>query len=297
MKILSIRGGGIKGLVAARILQRFENETGSAVRDHFDFIAGTSTGGILAIALSLGIPARDIVEMYRVKGPEIFRRRWHRQWGLTKSKYRSEDLRAALVSVFTDSTMLPEDRFCFVTSVDLHTGSSVFFKSWKDRVLAVDAAMATSSAPTYFDPVRIWGDEYFRHGRFVDGGLFANNPASFALTEVLKLHKLAPSSVPYPHLLVDLSCGEKYRDPLIESRWGALSYASHLVGLFIDSGMDAAAYQCRCTIGDSYLPVIPNLRTASASLDDASRANISALIDSADLFADLNSLIQKVTKR
>jgi patatin-like phospholipase/acyl hydrolase len=101
-KILSLDGGGLKGLFTAKFLSDLENDLELHVSDYFDLITGTSTGAIIAIALGLGVSAAEILKFYREKGPAIFDAP---TFGLLKTKYDSKPLYNALRSVFGDKTL------------------------------------------------------------------------------------------------------------------------------------------------------------------------------------------------
>jgi patatin-like phospholipase/acyl hydrolase len=77
-RILTIDGGGIKGVFPAAFLATLENELGAPIGDYFDLIAGTSTGGIIAMGLGLGLTARELHGLYRDAGRRIFKRRFPR---------------------------------------------------------------------------------------------------------------------------------------------------------------------------------------------------------------------------
>src|SRR6202521_1082813 len=100
MKILSLRGGGIRGLATAAFWSEYERDTGRSVTNSFDLFAGTSTGGILAIAFGLGIAARRVVDFYVQEGPGIFSRRLKHYFGLTDARYSTQKLNSAIFSVF-----------------------------------------------------------------------------------------------------------------------------------------------------------------------------------------------------
>lgn len=268
--ILSIRGGGIKGLIPACILADFEERNGVRCRDAFDLIVGTSTGGILALGLSRGIKATSIRDMYLEQGPSIFKRRFWSRCGLFGAKYDLNNLRRALDGVFGRDS-LGECAKVMVCATAVDTGRSAFIKSWKTpHISIVEAACATSAAPTYFDPVRIDG-----FGLLADGGIYANNPASFALTQA---RKLFCTDTHRRLSLVDLACGETAFEGRTGDRWGLVQYAGNMVDMFINSGVDAAAHQCAVDLGDDYLELVPGIGSASKHMDDASALNMLALI-------------------
>jgi patatin-like phospholipase/acyl hydrolase len=214
-RILSLDGGGIRGAFAAAFLYRLELQIGCPISDYFDLIAGTSTGGIIALALCLGEPAEKICKLYRDCGPAIFTprksvdlSRFQRlcakaaKWrfrsldeaALYRSKYTSDALRELLTAVFGTRTL--EDAKAsraLIPAVNLTTGRTIVFKTphqpkfIRDRyITAVDVALAASAAPTFFPQACIGpGSAY------ADGGLWANNPAMLAYAEAVKIHGIA----------------------------------------------------------------------------------------------------------
>src|SRR3981081_778128 len=103
-RILTIDGGGIKGVFPASFLATLEDEIGGPVADHFDFIAGTSTGGTLAVGLGPGPPANELLHFYREAGAKIFhRRRFNaRMLSLFRAKYTNAPLRQVLTEAFAE---------------------------------------------------------------------------------------------------------------------------------------------------------------------------------------------------
>jgi len=196
-RILCLDGGGIRGAYTASALQHWETISGLKTTTQFDLICGTSTGGILAIALGLGIPASEIVKFYQQHGPKIFAQeegaqKWMhtlRHW--FTSKYDQENLRSVLEEVFngnrTDPAVLDNSSSRLVIpyyneAADLprvfrtsHLGQPGAHPSPQ----AVQVALATSAAPTYFQPVSINSESA------IDGGIWANSPSIAALAEAV----------------------------------------------------------------------------------------------------------------
>lgn len=203
-RVLALDGGGIKGVLAAAFLDTVETATGKRIADHFDLVAGTSTGGIIALGLGLGLPAREIVEFYVREGPRIFdqadatgsngiAQRWSamlRKWRrrgqqLAWPKYEPEALRVALTTAFGSRT-LGESRLRLVIPAYHSDKDDLYvFKTrhhprlqvdWRER--AVDVALATAAAPTYFRA------HVMPSGApLIDGGIWVNNPAGVAAVE------------------------------------------------------------------------------------------------------------------
>ncbi|GAC1450702.1 MAG: hypothetical protein NVSMB9_35310 [Isosphaeraceae bacterium] len=202
-RILSLDGGGIMGAFAASALATFERATGRRIVEHFDLITGTSTGGIIAIALAMGATAEEIVGFYRVDGPKIFPMRggitnWiGRLRDVFRPKFSNEALRAAIQTVVGDRPLKEAKTRLVIPSYDVNTGKVYLFKTphhpWSMNhadLPAVDVALATSAAPTYFPAHTISG-----RGTFIDGGLWANCPAMVGLVEALDFLKQTPEQV------------------------------------------------------------------------------------------------------
>lgn len=183
-KILAIDGGGIKGVFAASFLAQIEAKCNVRICDYFDLIAGTSTGGIIAAALAVGIPAKDILEMYMTNGKKIFPK--NRRWMLFKGKYESKPLHDALETVFEQKCIKDCKTRLLMPAFNLESGKTRVFKTphaddllFDKELKLVDCILATTAAPLYFQPHNMEG------GTFVDGGIGANNPSLIALVEAM----------------------------------------------------------------------------------------------------------------
>ena len=187
--ILSIDGGGYRGLFAAHVLRRMEEEWQPEWRDLFGMVAGTSTGAIVAAGLACGTSATQLASLYEEYGREIFTARGLARipgFSLFASRYSHSPLRALLERTLGDM-MLGDIRIPLILpSVDIGQGCVHVFKSAYDErfvrdpgVRVADAVLASCAAPTYFDPVVISGGEY----QLADGGLWANNPALVAVVD------------------------------------------------------------------------------------------------------------------
>ena len=199
-KILAIDGGGIKGLYAATILRHFEaalrQEHGDEARivDYTDMICGTSTGGLIALALALRVPAADICRFYEEHGPSIFRGSQSplallRQT-LFGGKFSDKPLRRALEELFQDHKMGDSHCLLCIPTYDYTHGTYGVFKfdhregnlQRHNQLSMVDVALATSAAPTFFPLAQIALEN---NTQYVDGGVWANNPALVGFTEAL----------------------------------------------------------------------------------------------------------------
>lgn len=197
-KILSIDGGGIKGLFSAEILRNFEEHYSTSISNHFDLICGTSTGGLIALALSLKIPASRIVDFYKNDGKIIFphtnylsRSMAFGRQILFSSKYSQKRLAGALRQILEERKMRDANNLLCIPSYNLTQGRPKVFKSpffqngknlWyeDENKMMVDVALATSAAPTYF-PIHEIDNDYY-----ADGGVWANNPTLCGIAEAIK---------------------------------------------------------------------------------------------------------------
>lgn len=197
-RILCIDGGGILGAFPAAFLASLEDHIDEPIGSYFDLIAGTSTGGIIATGLAMGLSASEILEFYERDGPKIFAAEGSRveNWiknkarifrQLVVSKYSSDRLRDALENALGEKrigdakTRLilpawnPEAQRVYIYKTAHHPRLAVDYK-----IAAVDAVMATASAPTYFR--QHISDEDVG---LIDGGVWANNPIAVAVVEAI----------------------------------------------------------------------------------------------------------------
>jgi predicted acylesterase/phospholipase RssA len=258
-RILALDGGGLRGTFTAAVLTKWDDMIGSGganeIVKNFDLVAGTSTGAILAIGLGLGLPPKDLLKFYRTEGPKIFpKNRALRHW--LKSKYESGTLRDRLESVM-DSRKLREScvRLVIPTVRAVHgeaeaitTPHSPDRMAFRD-ISAVDAALASSAAPTYFDDAEVDGSVAVE--KYLDGGIWANNPVLPAVAEAVRHLK-----VPLDRIDV-LSVGTLGNEAdFTESlRKGKAGWAPTSADLFFAAQESAAG-----TLADTFLGLARHLR-------------------------------------
>lgn len=305
MNVLSIDGGGIRGLIPATVLATIEDRAQQPVSELFDLLAGTSTGGILACALTAPRAegsgprwtAAELVGLYRSEGPKIFSRSLGRRVrsveGLLDEKYDDEELVRALSRYLGDAALGDARKPVLLTAYDLHGRETFFFKSWRPEFSAVPmavAAQATSVAPTYFEPLRL-GDT-----TLVDGGVFAGNPAMCAYAEAARL---APGE---PTRVVSLGCGRLTRPIEHDDAkdWGLVEWVRPLIDVVFDGVSAAVSYQLDQLLGDRHHRFQVTLDRASDDLDDASPGNLELLAEQAaelvtDRSDDLDRVVEALT--
>jgi patatin-like phospholipase/acyl hydrolase len=315
--ILALDGGGIRGVIPARIVQSLEERTGLRAHQLFDIIAGTSTGGIIALALttpaddkvSARYSAADLVGLYQTHGPQIFSRTLVHKvvsgWGALGPKYSADSIERILRNYFRTSRLSDALTPVLVTSYDTATASPYFFKSYRspddstsgaripDDFLMWQAARATSAAPTYFPPFRLPCPDGSEKS-LLDGGVFANNPGMCALADAYKMHRGSESP---QYLVVSVGTGNedlrlKYAD--VAGR-GLLRWALPILKIVFDGVSDTVDYEAE-EMADWHRRF--QKERVGAEMDDASPETIQRLLDAAnELIAERETDLAEVARR
>lgn len=291
-QVLALSGGGYRGLYTARILAELETHFRSPAATHFELLSGTSIGGILALALAFEIPASKVVDLFEQHGPEIFKRRVS-VLGYFRSNYSSDKLRELLEQpdLFGDRRLRDCLHPLIVPAINFTTGKPVLFKTDHHinfrqdlNLRAVDVALATSAAPTYF-PRHI-----FESSQYVDGGLFANAPGLLALHEAEFFFRRRVDDI---HVMAVGTMSAKYTvDPRKDRRGGMTSWGGwnpgntpkQLFGLAISTQETLVDSMLRQRLGGRYCHVDDDLKDEQAravGLDTTTAAATEVLIGSA----------------
>ncbi len=258
-RILSLDGGGMMGAFSASVLATYEREcrerTDKGLIDHFDLITGTSTGGIIAIGLAMGATAEQVLAFYRERGARIFPRSggvgsWFRTFrNLFRPQFPPAELRKAIGDVVGEKTLGEAKARLVIPTYDAEMGRVYLFKTphhpqaaYSRDVKAVDAALATSAAPTYFPAHHVPG-----HGTFIDGGVWGNCPAVIGIAEAVSycgrrledIHVLSISTTNYPFRL-----GER------QQLGGLVGWGPKIIETFMFSQAQAAVGEATCLLRD-----------------------------------------------
>jgi patatin-like phospholipase/acyl hydrolase len=305
--VLSIDGGGIRGLIPAVILSKLEEALAArglptALERHFDLICGTSTGGIIAAGLTTPHPdgddraafnAADLVALYKNDSDKIFSRPWWR--ALTSvfrdAAYEAETLEGMLRERLGDARLHEARTKVTLTAYDIEARRAVFMTNTDgdpEDYAVWEAARATSAAPTFFPPAQV---QPLRHGQpitrtLVDGGVFASDPVFSAFVEARK-NGFEASDI---HIL-SLGTGLATRPyPYREARnWGLVDWlrpsnATPIISILMHGQASSAAYLADRLLNDAAAPRYARIdmrltAPAKDDLDDTSPENLRALED------------------
>jgi patatin-like phospholipase/acyl hydrolase len=297
LKVLSIDGGGVRGVIPATVLAEIESRTDARIAELFDLIAGTSTGGILALGLvkpskdDAGRPqfaASELAELYEKEGKRIFARSpWHQVLALDNlldERYDAMGIEAVLERYFGDVPLSKAVTETLVTSYEIETRTPWFFarhKALSDHNFDFPmrfVARATSAAPTYFEPEELKATT--PHGGLIDGGVYANNPAMCAYVETKELHPDADEV-----LVVSLGTGQHTRPIHYHetTNWGLAHWAKPILDVVFDGVSDTVDHQMRILCRDSeegdprYYRYQTELNIGSDDMDNATATNVAAL--------------------
>jgi len=265
-RILSLDGGGLRGLITVILLQRLSAEPGlEGWLDDVSLVAGTSTGGLLALAIAKGLDLQTLRDLYQDKGAKIFDDSWIDNvvdlGSVIGAQYNNKNLTHELTSIIGDITLGDLPGSVLVTSFDLdNEDPDPVKRCWKPKlfhnipgqdndadILAYKAALYTSAAPSYFPAV----DGY------VDGGVFANNPSMCALAQTQDSRN---AERPPLSDVVLLSVGTGTPLTYIKGKnlgWGIVQWARPLISLMMDGVGGIADYQCKQLLGDRYHRLAP----------------------------------------
>lgn len=279
-RVLSLDGGGIKGTYTASVLASLEKMTGKKIREHFDLIVGTSTGGIIAVALGLDVPVEEIMRLYTEHGAEIFPHSDTGWVGKIKEKWRHvrgpkhcQEVLKSLVDEKLGQRLFGESKTRLVIpAFDAVRGKTQLFKTahapayLQDyKRLASTVALGTSAAPTYYPA---YTDS--SGACFLDGGVWANSPVMVGLLEATCVLKR-------PIEQVDLLSIGTTQAPFDVSRakrnGGGAQWNIGLIDLLTEAQVDAALGQARLMTDNRMVRIDTITRPGRFSLDNSREIN------------------------
>lgn len=280
-KVLALDGGGIRGVVSARILKEVEtilSETkGQKLHEYFDLIAGTSTGSILAAGIACQMNAQQIIDIYQNEGKNIFLDsvRWQRKWRIlsqffgSNMLYPHESGDKGLAKVLERALCATPvgkklGRCPTMAEVKQHTKSQLLIlaydvlsrnttwfasddlKEWYYPTELWKICTASASAPTFFAPYNLpYFKEYLPH---IDGGVAANNPELAAISHALSMMTEDKTNPKIEQIAVlSIGTGRTTRPYQYDEikKWGTVNWVKNISSIFLDPAAENSEYIAR----------------------------------------------------
>jgi patatin-like phospholipase/acyl hydrolase len=335
IRILTIDGGGIRGMIPAVILDYIEKELqrksgnkNTCLADYFDLIAGTSTGGILTCfyllpsvskeGLHSKYPANEAIHLYANYGKDIFNPKVNKPfWGISNlfsEKYSEKNLEKILKDIMGDARLSQTRKNALVTAYDISNRKAVLFSTpqaktyvHRDYYLR-DVARATSAAPTYFKLATvhsIGGAAAY----LIDGAMFAADPTLCAVVEANKSTFDTCAQPKFSDMyIVSIGTGKEIKkyDYKKAQKWGIIQWAVPVLNILMSASSEVGSYQIRqffnvAGCSNNYVRLEPGLNKAAPEMDDVSEKNIEKLKDAglyyiAENAEQLDKVVNKLIK-
>ena len=297
-RVLSIDGGGIRGIIPAVWLDKLEDRLearGQTLAKSFDLICGTSTGSILAAAVACEVPMNQVIAMFRQRGPEIFRRPTYKHLlkklfrisGVLSANYSHKPLESALREVLGNVRLNETKTRLCIPAYDIGHRRTFFFRSYDSDVNRNEiwkACLSSSSAPTYFPVYQVEleddGERFL-----VDGGISANNPSGVGIAEAIAIQRkrsLVDSEDVRPIQLISMGTGSSTRNltPGLKGNKGSAAWASSILDVMFDGSADVSANIAEQVLDpNAYVRLQFELKPGLGNddLDNASKENMKEL--------------------
>lgn len=324
--ILSLDGGGIRGIITCIILKYIEEQLQrkdptAKIGDYFDLIAGSSTGGLIAAILlcpdenkKAKYSIQEALNLYKKKGEDIFKTSlWQRiinPFGLLDEKIPEKQLEIQLQDFFKDLTLKEFIKPCLITTYDMENRQAKLFNTLDaksseiDNFYVRDICRATSAAPTYFEPAKI-KSFLGRSFTLIDGGIYANNPALCAYAEARKIsfsdEFKTKEKTNHPSLndmlFLSIGTGDVRKPYLYQDYRNAtkIKWIEPIIDMLLSANAETVNYQLTQMYKTldkddqkNYYRIDPPLKSASSKMDNASAKNIDNLIQAGFYYVDEN---------
>ena len=316
IRILSLDGGGIRGVISCVILKYIEEQLqkqdnpNAKIGNYFDLVAGSSTGGLITALLlfpdgnkQAKFSVQEALNLYAKKGEAIFNVPFFQYllnpFGLLKEKISDHNIEKQLEEVFGTLELKDLTKPCLITSYDITARKAMLFTSHNanqpiNNFYVKDVCRATSAAPTYFEPAQI-NSFYKQQYTLIDGGVYANNPALCAYAEARKikfstiLNDTQKPDCPTINdmIIISIGTGTVLKPYYFEDfdNAGKLKWISPLIDILLSSNVETVDYQIHKmyeTLGNrnskNYHRIMPELKKASPEMDETSKENVFNLI-------------------
>ena len=307
LRVLSLDGGGVRGVIPARILAEIEERTDKPISDLFDLIVGNSTGGIIALGLTTPdsknkpkYTAKEILDLYKDNADKIFEKSFWRKvksgWGLWDAKYDRKNLDEILDDLFGEVKLSQTLKPVLITSylidtAEVHLWTSRVAREEKKDYLLKDIAGATSAAPTYFPPKKMVDNK----GNVTyesDGGIYANNPSTLAIAEIFRS---VPNIAREDVLIISIGTGQVKLDKEAEKleNSGVIGWVinANLIDVMMNATNDLFEWQTSL-LNNSSKRIQVEIPEKLGDMDNASDANIHGLLEVAGNYIKNNGLLR-----
>lgn len=309
-RILSIDGGGIRGVIAGTMLAVLEQQLQQPLHQYFDLIAGNSTGSLLAAGIACRRTGQELVDLYRRRGRTIFppQNRWFSDKRvnvppLTSSpKYSDEGLIKVVRQEIGEKKLSEfQDPKLLIPAYDTISRTPLIFRSWREEFATVplwEACVCSSVAPATFPAyaLKVNGRTFSA----IDGGVAANNPVGLAIADALSLGQALDNIT-----ILSLGNGENTREIPLKSAqtWGSYDWAFPIIDVLLDGSSDTQSYITQQIIGESrYLRLQFKLnreltgKKLNDDPDDASPENLDNLIEATKVYLNQPAVQASVQK-
>lgn len=263
--ILTLDGGGTRGIYTAQLLANIERAFQAPLKKCFNLIAGTSAGAIIAGAAATGIPMEEIVYLFEKEAPQLFRKKWYRH-PLFSSRYAKELLAKVLAKHLPELFLNDIATPLMITCSDLINGSGYVFKTGGYRNPALhtsndsepllnvrlrEAILASCAAPTFFDPSLIG------NALLSDGSLWASNPSLVALTEAVSVFGRNIDEL----RMLSIGTGRSQNMYRKHRKWGFLTGwgGQKIISYLLTVQSQTAAEMTKSLLKENYLRVNPQI--------------------------------------
>jgi|LauGreDrversion4_2_1035121.scaffolds.fasta_scaffold02735_12 hypothetical protein len=295
-RILSLDGGGLRGLTQLIILKRIEEKTGKRIHELFDLIIGTSTGAIIAAGLTATknnkpcLTIDKLIDLYFDHGDKIFptqsnyfKRFLRTVRTLGSSKYKVDGLKGQLEKYFGDIRLSETIKPIIATSYDVENNEVIMFKTrrtdeFEYDLSLVDVCLSSTAAPSYFPPHEMnWMGV---NGVFVDGGIYINNPSMAAVADALRYNYGREDLKIEDIQLLSIGTGIYSKKIKSDSKdWGIAKWAVNITGIMMHSTSKSVEYECEQMPFDKYLRLQFVLEEKEyIEMDDSRKSTLKELI-------------------
>lgn len=313
IKILTVDGGGVRGIIPALVLEYIENEIirltkdpEARLSDHLDFVAGTSTGSIITSLINVkrsdGRPKYklgDVASAYMALADNVFKKDFWRNaktlWGLIGPKFDSKFIYEELSKLLEDNRMIDSINPCAFAGYDITSRKPTIYTSHDNQLKYADLKIrdvvrGSTSIPAYFPPASFTykTDGIVQNNTVIDGGVFANNPALVAYIEASKTAKILEKESkvnPNTTFMVSMSTGHStltsYKYNKVK-KWGMGKWLVPILNILLQGMAEVTNYEMHLIYEsygkkENFLRIDPKINKGDTNASDASKENMENL--------------------